>query len=35
VLKESGREPIGITAAGEDGLGCADPEMIEWIVKEV
>ncbi len=35
MLKNSGREPIGITTAGKDGLGYADLDDIEWIKTEV
>jgi len=35
MLKDSGREPIGITTAGKDGLGYADLHDIEWIKTEV
>jgi len=34
-LKESGREPIGVKTAGKNGLGCAEPDKIEWLIIEV
>jgi len=35
VLRDSGREPIGIKVAGEYGLGCAVLDDIEWITQTV
>lgn len=35
VLKECGREPVGIYDAGKEELGCADLDNIEWIKRKV